>query len=473
MNPLLNNFRIGLVFGAILCGASLAPAPIASAKPLGLPTNPGLPSTLADLIEHVSPAVVNIRVETSDGTTTKLGQGSGFIVTPDGKLITNFHVIESGTKYTVEFSTGERHLAKIVGTDKETDMAVLQIQSKKKFKYVEFHRGKPVRIGDWALAIGNPFGIGQSSSVGIVSAIGRERVESGSFIDYIQTDATVNRGNSGGPLFDLKGKVIGVNSAIFSPTGASVGIAFAIPHFMAEEIAAELIRNGKITRGFLGVTLRDAEKDSAGTVIARGASVETVGAGSPAAAAGLQPEDIILRINGKPVSTAVQATRAIARMRVGDTARFDIERKDKRIDNLRTKIAARPHKEEDRKIATGSARTSTVRPIRNNDLPPTGGRGAANTGLSLADLSSTFRDTIGMRPDQVGVYVDQVREGSSAAQRGIVSGMVILEANGQKVASVQMFRSIVRKARQANQNSLVLLVRSARGSENFTSISLS
>jgi serine protease Do len=234
---------------AMLCAPLFAPA--ASARPLGIPSAEGLPKSLADLIEHVSPAVVNIRVVTGGAAAghptqdATEGQGSGFIVSADGKIVTNYHVIEGGDKITVDFANGEEFSARIIGTDRETDLAMLQIQDKRSFDYVEFHKGADVRIGDWALAIGNPFGIGQSSSVGIISAIGRERVDSGSYVDYMQTDATVNRGNSGGPLFNFEGRVIGVNSAIYSPTGASVGIAFVIPHDLAEEIVADLARYGK------------------------------------------------------------------------------------------------------------------------------------------------------------------------------------------------------------------------------------
>ncbi|HFB54978.1 MAG TPA: trypsin-like serine protease, partial [Hellea balneolensis] len=194
---------IGAAAFALTSMSSFAATP----KPLGLPSQESFPNSLADLIEHVSTAVVNIKVVTGGAAAGRPtedateGQGSGFIVTSDGKVVTNYHVIEGGDKITVDFANGEEFAAKLVGTDQETDLAVLQIQTDRTFDYVEFYHGDKVRVGDWVLAIGNPFGIGQSSSVGIISAIGRERVESGSFVDYMQTDATVNRGNSGGPLF--------------------------------------------------------------------------------------------------------------------------------------------------------------------------------------------------------------------------------------------------------------------------------
>lgn len=459
---------------AMLCAPLFTP--VASARPLGIPSAEGLPKSLADLIEHVSPAVVNIRVVTGGaaaGSPTQdstEGQGSGFIVSADGKVVTNYHVIEGGDKITVDFANGEEFTARVIGTDRETDLAMLQIQDQRSFDYVEFHKGEDVRIGDWALAIGNPFGIGQSSSVGIISAIGRERVDSGSYVDYMQTDATVNRGNSGGPLFNFEGRVIGVNSAIYSPTGASVGIAFVIPHDLAEEIVADLARYGKVNRGFLGTSLRDALKDQGGAVFRQGASIESVGAGSPADRAGLLVEDIILRIDNTEIKNAVEATRTIAKLRAGQTARFYVERDDVLLDAIAVQIGNRPLEEDRLKLATGDnsqSSNATTAP------PPAPSAGSMyNTGLSLVDLSATFRDSIGMRPNQVGVYVDTVAPGSNAAIKGIKSGMVILEANSKPVASVSQFRQLVLTAKKAGQRSLVLLVRTINGSETYTSISL-
>ena len=433
--------------------------------------------SLADLIEQVSPAVVNIKVVTGGyaaghpNEDSVEGQGSGSIVTSDGKVVTNNHVIEGGDKITVDFATGEVYPAKVIGADPETDLAVLQIEAKRSFPYVKFHHGKPVRIGDWVLAIGNPFGIGQSSSVGIISAIGRERVDSGSFIDYMQTDATVNRGNSGGPLFNFDGDVVGVNSAIYSPTGASVGIAFVIPHNLAEEIAAELIAKGKIERGFLGAGLREAEFSRGGKVLDGGATIETIGVGSPADKAGLKVEDIIKKINNTPVHNAVEGTRAIAALRAGDQAIFQIERADKLIPGgVRVTIGKRPEDKDKLRVATGNLKSVSANAA--SAPPPPSSDSTYNTGLSLVDLSATFRETIGMRPDQVGVYVDAVAPGSNAAMKGVKSGMVILEADNKAVASVNTFGKIVRDAIKKGQRSLVLLVRTINGSETYTSISL-
>ena len=476
VNTSLKSLGLGLAVAmATLAGSPVWPTPEAVAGPIGLPGDNGLPKSLADLIEHVAPAVVNIKVLTGGraagrpGEDMTEGQGSGFVITEDGKVVTNYHVIEGGDKITVEFGNGEKFAAKVIGEDEETDLALLQIAEKRKYQYVEFYHGRPVRIGDWVLAIGNPFGIGQSSSVGIISAIGRERVDSGSFVDYMQTDATVNRGNSGGPLFNLQGQVVGVNSAIYSPTGASVGIAFAIPHFLAEEIVGELIQNGKINRGFLGVGLREAVFEQEGVYYKGGATIEFIGAGSPADKAGMKVEDIILKVNDTEVRNATQATRAIARLRVGERARFQIER-DEKIQEFVAIIAERPTDENERKRAAGQKPSSGTTSV--STAPPPNAGSMNNTGLSLVDLSATFRDAIGMRRDRVGVYVDAVAPGSNAARKGLKSGMVILEADGKPVASVSAFRLLVQRLQKSGQRSLVLLVRTINGSETYTSISL-
>jgi len=200
--------RLGgsLAIGAVIALTSVS----AMAGPLGFPGKNGMPESFADLVEQVTPGVVNI-IATENGVANEgdsVGNGSGFVITADGRVVTNYHVIAGADTLEVEFGNGERFSASVVGTDEETDLALLKIQNNREFDYVQFHRGKDVRVGDWVLAIGNPFGIGQSSSVGIISAIGRDADGSGPYVDYLQTDATINRGNSGGPLFNLEGKVI-------------------------------------------------------------------------------------------------------------------------------------------------------------------------------------------------------------------------------------------------------------------------
>lgn len=462
----LNTISSVLCLGTVLTLSAYAGAQSSTPQIIpALQSGPGLPSSLADLVEEISPAVVNIRVTTDDGETTTLGQGSGFIISATGEVVTNFHVIEGGDNIMVEFNNGELLPADVVGQDPETDLALLSIDSERRFPTVKFHRGKKIRIGDYVIAIGNPFGIGQSTSLGIISAIGRDTVDSGSYVDYIQTDATINTGNSGGPLFNPDGDVVGVNSAIYSPTGASVGIAFAIPHYTAEEVVNAIRAHGEVKRGWLGAGLRTAEFSVEGEdtgVFKMGATVNNMYPGSPAELSGLQIDDIILKINGRPVTNSVDATRIIGRLRAGQTAKLLIERNEE-AKTVNVKISDRPEKE----VIEQIVRVATSAEIAGTPLTsaPT-----VDSGLSLVDLSSSFRDSIGMRPDQVGVYVDSVATSSMAEQMGFRAGMVILEADSEPVASVRAFKQSYDKNKKAGLSSMTLKVRLENGGESYVSL---
>jgi len=426
-----------------------------------------LPS-IADLVEEVSSAVLNIVVRTEDGETTSEGQGSGFIISSKGEVVTNYHVIDGGTTITVEFNNGEILPAQVVGTDEETDMALLQIDVDREFPTVSFHDGEDIRIGDWVVAIGNPFGIGQSTSLGVISAIGRERVDSGSYVDYIQTDATINRGNSGGPLFDLNGNVVGVNSAIYSPTGASVGIAFVIPHYTAMNIVNAIRKDGRVRRGYLGAGLRTAEferEDDKG-VFKAGATIENVVPGGPAQTYGLQSDDIILNIDGRAVRNAVDATRIIGRMRPGQASTFIYER-DEQTYSIDMTIGERPSKEDvQRNVAISQG--LPVPPKRE----PKRGKVNIDTGMQVLDLSSSFRDAIGMRPDQSGVYVESVVQGSAADVAGFRMGMVLMEIDIEQIAEVSAFKSIILNSKLGNKSSVLVKVRKANGQETYLTLPL-
>ncbi len=422
-----------------------------------------LPS-IANLVDRVSPSVVNIVVTTESGETTSEGQGSGFIINANLEVVTNYHVIEGGTNIDIEFNDGRSYPAEIIGTDEETDLALLQLQTDEKIPHVNFHQIKDLRIGDWVVAIGNPFGIGQSTSLGVISAIGREKVDSGSYVDYIQTDATINRGNSGGPLFNLNGDVVGVNSAIYSPTGASVGIAFVIPHYTAERIVTQLRKNGRVRRGYLGAGLRTAEYSIDGEpgFFKGGATINDVLPGSPADIYGLQVDDIILDINGQVVKNSVEATRAIGRIQPGEVAKFIYERGEKTY-ALDVQIGERPEKYE---IQRASAEVQGLPPP-----PPPEDKAKPkvniDTGIHVLDISAEFRSAINMRPDQVGVYVEAVDPGTAAEQAGFKLGMVLLEADGQPIAEVAKWKSIVLNAKEAMQDGIVVNVRRKDGTEGY------
>jgi len=480
-----------LIGSALLCtpaiisvGSALFSEPtVASAQDVQLSQT----NSVADLVEEVSPAVVNIVVTTDDGETTSEGQGSGFVISSSGEVVTNYHVIDGGTRITVVFNNGTEFPAKIVGTDEETDLALLKISANAPFPKVNWYQGKPIRIGDWVIAIGNPFGIGQSTSLGIISAIGRDRVESGSYVDYIQTDATINRGNSGGPLFNPRGDVIGVNSAIFSPTGASVGIGFSIPHHTAKDVIDSIRKDGRVRRGWLGVGLREAEFSHGRNL--GGANVNNVVTGSPAHLAGLQVDDIILRINGQAVANATEATRLIGGLRPDQRVSMSIERNEEPM-TLTVKVSERPEKDAlDKAMAEGTYSApshaepgypaapsspsfgggqATPAPA----LPPGANGNMQATGLSVVDLSSSFRQSIGMRHDQVGVYLENVTPGSTAASVGLTRNMVIMQLEQEDVPSTRHLSAMLQAAAESGKNEVLLLVRLENGTENYAVLPL-
>ncbi|MEM9600135.1 MAG: trypsin-like peptidase domain-containing protein, partial [Pseudomonadota bacterium] len=417
-----------------------------------------LPS-IADLVERVSQSTVNIIVTTATGQTLSEGQGSGFVISPDREVVTNYHVIEGGQTIEIEFTDGRRYPAEIIGTDEETDIALLTFATSEPIPHVSFHQGNDTRIVDWVVAIGNPFGIGQSTSLGVVSAIGRARVDSGSFVDYIQTDATINRGNSGGPLFNLRGDVIGVNSAIYSPTGASVGIAFVIPHQTAEEVVHALRTDGRVRRGYMGAGLRDAvfEMDGRPGIFKSGALVNNLVPGSPAAVYGLQIDDVILRINDTPVRNSVEATRAIGELDPGDIATLIYER-GKKTYSIDVSIGERPTKAEVERAAAIS-----------QGLPPPAPKAAPHarididTGVHVLDISDEFRTAIGMRLDQSGIYVESVELASAAEAAGFEIGMVLLYADGKPIADVDSWKTMILNAKLDKKQSLQIRLRPKNG----------
>lgn len=445
-------------------GAEAAKAALSKAQPafgnlMDAPIS-SLPS-IADLVARVSKSTVNIIVTTENGEMLSEGQGSGFVISPQREVVTNYHVIEGGQVIEIEFNDGRRYPAQIIGTDEETDLALLTFETPEPIPHVNFHSGSPARIGDWVVAIGNPFGIGQSTSLGVISAIGRARVDSGSFVDYIQTDATINRGNSGGPLFNLNGDVVGVNSAIYSPTGASVGIAFVIPHETAEEVVNAIRRDGRVRRGYMGAGLRDAvfEMDGRPGIFKSGAMVNNLVPGSPAETYGLQIDDIILRINDQPVRNSVEATRSIGEMKPGDIADIIFERLEKTY-SLQVAIGERPEKAD-------VERASAI----SRGLPPPAPKASPHakvnidTGVHVLDISAEFRSAIGMRSDQVGVYVESVDPGSAAERAGFKIGQVLLQADDTPIAEVDKWRSIILNAKLDKKSDLRIRLRPKAGGE--------
>ena len=443
---------------------SPAPTPVLTPPPLNLMDAPitSLPS-IADLVAEVSRSTVNIIVTTETGETLSEGQGSGFVISPRREVVTNYHVIEGGSVIDIEFNDGRRYPAEIIGTDEETDIALLTFASTEPIPHVNFTTQSDTRIGDWVVAIGNPFGIGQSTSLGVVSAIGRKRVDSGSYVDYIQTDATINRGNSGGPLFNLQGEVIGVNSAIYSPTGASVGIAFVIPHETASSVVNSIRQHGRVRRGYLGAALRDAVYEMEGRpgAFKSGALVNGLVPGSPAQTYGLEIDDVIFSINGKPVRNAVEATRIIGAMGPGDVASFVYERAEKTY-QLEVSIGERPEKAE---VDRAAAISQGLPPPPPKKEPHA--RVDINTGLHVLDISAEFRSAIGMPSSEAGIYVESVDPGSEAETAGFKMGMVLMDVDGQPIAEVDAWKSIVLNAKLEGKRDLLLNVRRKDGQMTY------
>jgi len=369
--------------------------------------------------------VVNIIVKSETADSVTEGQGSGFVIDPKGELVTNYHVIEGGTTIEVEFNDGERFPAEIVGTDPETDLAVLKIMSDR--------------------------------------AIGRERVESGAYVDYIQTDATINTGNSGGPLFNPKGDVVGVNSAIYSPTGASVGIAFSIPHQTAEAVVTQLRREGRVRRGWLGAGLRTAEFSHGEGVLRAGATVNNVVPGSPADMYGLKVDDIILNINDKAVRNSTEATRVIGNLRPNQKMSVIYERDEKPY-KLMVMIGERPDKD----VIDQSTEQATEVAADGPQLSA----GSVRHGMSLVDLSAESRTALGMRYDQLGIYVESVSPNGQAALAGIQANAVLMQIDGRDIPSAMAFENMVLSAQAKGQTELIILLREPDGRENMVVLAI-
>src|SRR5579862_51221 len=332
----------------------------------------GAPFSFADLVERVSPAVVTITAieqETAADQQAQLddlpapfkdlfnqfnqgrqlqprkavSMGSGFIIDKSGIVVTNNHVIDGAKKITVKMPDGRSLDAHLIGTDAATDVAVLKIKSDKPLPTVDFGDDRQLRVGDWVVAVGNPFGLSNSVTAGIVSSIGRD-VGSGPYTDFIQIDAPINRGNSGGPTFDLRGQVIGMNSMIFSPSGGSIGIGFAIPAGLIHEVVDQLKTHGHVTRGYLGVNIQSVTPDiatSLGLKDNKGAMVAEIVPGGPASKAGFEQGDIVTAINGQSVDDATDLTRKVANVPAGQSATFTVSRQGKPM-QVKVTIGTRP-----------------------------------------------------------------------------------------------------------------------------------
>ncbi|MSO53825.1 MAG: Do family serine endopeptidase [Rhodospirillales bacterium] len=391
------------------------------------------------------------------GPRSVTGLGSGFIIDTKGHVVTNAHVIEGAEEITVILHDKSRHKAEVVGRDAKTDLAVLRIKNEGRVALptVDFGDSDKSRVGDWIVAIGNPFGLGGTVTAGIISARGRE-IGSGPYDDYIQTDASINRGNSGGPMFSLDGQVIGVNTAIYSPSGGSIGIGFAIPSSTVRPIVRQLIDKGRVQRGWLGVHIQnvsDEIAESLGLKDAKGAMVASVVDDGPAKKSKIKAGDVILTFDGKEVTDMRRLPRIVAETVVGDAVDVTVWRDRKRVqlkvtvgelEDTDTKVAARP----------GGGR---------NEGGDATGSSVEMLGLTLSAVTPKVRETFDLAADAKGVVVTKVDDTGAAADKGIRPGDIIVEVGQEEVTSLAEFRTKIDKAKKSGQKSVLLLLDGKRG----------
>ena len=367
------------------------------------------------------------------------GEGSGFFISADGFAVTNNHVVDHAQSVQVTTDDGTVYTAKVVGTDPKTDLALIKVEGKKDLPFVNFSDQKP-RIGDWVVAVGNPFGLGGTVTAGIVSASGRD-IGNGPYDDFIQIDAPINKGNSGGPAFDMNGNVIGVNTAIFSPSGGSVGIGFDIPASTAKLVVAQLKDKGAVTRGWLGVQVQPVTSDiadSLGLKEARGAIVDNPQDGSPAAKAGIEASDVITAVNGTAIKDSRDLARTIATLAPGSSVKLDVF-----------------HKGESKTVTLALGEVPNEQQAKAGDGKVQPAAGTPRLGLGLAPAGDV------QGAGQKGVVVTEVDPQGPAAQRGIQTGDVILNVGGKPVANVGDVRSELAQAKSSGKNSVLLQVKSA------------
>jgi serine protease Do len=383
------------------------------------------------------------------------GQGSGFFISADGYAVTNNHVVDGADKVEVTTDDGKTYSAKVIGTDARTDVALIKVEGGSNFPFAKLSDGKP-RIGDWVLAVGNPFGLGGTVTAGIVSASGRD-IGNGPYDDFIQIDAPVNKGNSGGPAFNTEGEVMGVNTAIYSPSGGSVGIAFSIPASTVKNVIAQLKDKGTVSRGWIGVQIQPVTADiadSLGLKKAEGALVAEPQANGPAAKAGIESGDVITAVNGETVKDARELARTIGGLAPGNAVKLNVIHKGQdKVINLT--LGQLPNSLE-AKADTDNGDNGTTAP-RGTDVP--------KLGLTLAPANSVA----GAGKD--GVVVTEVDPKSAAADRGFKEGDVILEVAGKTVASAGDVRDAITAARTDNKNSVLMRVKSG-GSSRFVALPL-
>lgn len=384
------------------------------------------------------------------------GVGTGFIVDAKGTIVTNYHVVNKAESITVTLSDGTKLPAKMLGGDEKTDLAVLKVESDKALPFVSFGDATKVRVGQPVMAVGNPFGLGGTVTTGIVSARGRD-IQSGPFDDYIQTDAAINRGNSGGPLFDMEGKVIGINTAIFSPTGGNIGLGFAIPSSLAEPVMVQLRDNGRVERGLLGVQIQPVTKEIAESLSLKadkGALVAMVQPDSPALAAGVKSGDVIVSVDGKKLDGIKELTRTISAMKPGTSVKLGVWRDGKDM-SLTAKVGDQKEESAIIKAKADGKAAEAAKP--------------AAYGVSLAPLSPEARKQLGLDGEMKGVVVAAVEPGSPADDQGLKAGDVLQQVGKDAVESPKMAAEKLKEATKTGKPVLMKVYR--EGMTRFVAIS--
>ncbi|MBO0661851.1 Do family serine endopeptidase [Jiella sp. MQZ9-1] len=371
-----------------------------------------------------------------------IAQGSGFFISDDGYLVTNNHVVDGGSKFTVVMDDGKEYDAKLVGTDKRTDLALLKVNATHKFTYVAWGDDSKVRVGDWVVAVGNPFGLGGTVTAGIVSARGRD-IGAGPYDDFLQIDAAVNRGNSGGPDFNLEGQVIGINTAIFSPSGGNVGIAFAIPASVAQGVIQSLKEHGSVQRGWLGVQIAPVTDDIAeavGLAESKGAIVTLPDNETPASKAGIKTGDVITAVDGQTVATPRELARSIGDDRPGTTVNITVWR-DGQAKNIPVKLGNLASLDESASVSS------------KNGAVPTNPSSLSGYGLTVTPSE-----------DGNGVVVTDIDPDSTAAEKGMQPGDVIVAVNGKAVTDQKEVREALRDAAKSGRKAALFQLR--QGDQN-------
>ncbi len=386
--------------------------------------------------------------------------GSGFVIDASGIVITNNHVIKNADEITVNFNDGTKLKAEIIGRDPKVDIAVLRVKPKKPLRAVKFGNSKKMRVGDWVMAIGNPFGLGGTVTVGIVSARNRN-INSGPYDDYLQTDAAINKGNSGGPLFNMQGEVIGINTAIISPSGGSIGIGFSVPSNSASPVIAQLRKYGETRRGWLGVRIQsvtDEIAESLGLDKPKGALVAGVNPKGPAAKAGIEPGDVILKFDGQDVKRMRDLPKMVARTDIGKEVQVEVLRKGK-ITVLRVNLGRLKDGE---KLAKGKLSDKPD----NAEVPKT----TKVLGMTLSVLTDTMRERLKYSKKVSGVVVVDVDTDGAAYEKGVRKGQVIVEVNQEQVLKPADVVAKINASKKAGRKSVLLLLSDKEGERRFVAV---